>query len=251
VQNFPEIFDVEFTAKMEDDLDRVESSEIGSLEILTQFYDPFQSKLDVAGEKMLSVKGVGIPTDLTCPQCGKALHIKVGKNGHFLACSGYPDCDYSRDYTRDEKGRIQPVEPATEDLTDKSCDKCGRPMVIKRGRYGEFMACSGYPECKNTVSLNSNGSGRPTGVQCPANGCDGELIEKKSRRGKIFYGCNRFPTCDFATWDRPVDKACPACGAGFMVMKKTKRDGAFLACLNPECGHRESLDETPPVPEPN
>ncbi|MGA9478365.1 MAG: type I DNA topoisomerase [Desulfobacterales bacterium] len=244
VDNFPEIFDVEFTARMEDDLDRVESSEIGSLEVLTRFYDPFKSKLDIAGEKMLSVKGVGVPTGLSCPQCAKPLHIKVGKNGHFLACSGYPDCNYSRDYIRDEKGQIQPVEATTEDVTDKTCEKCGRPMVIKRGRYGEFMACSGYPDCKQTLSLNPNGSGKPTGVKCPVKGCDGELIEKTSRRGKIFYGCNRFPTCDFATWDKPVNKVCPGCGAGFMVLKTTKKEGSFLACLNQECGHRESFAES-------
>ncbi len=242
VANFPEIFDVDFTARMEDDLDRVESSEINSFEVLSRFYEPFKSKLSVAGEKMLSVKGVGIPTGLACPQCDKPLHIKVGKNGHFLACSGYPDCTYSRDYTRDEKGRIQPIESAAEEVTDKTCEKCGRPMVIKRGRYGEFMACSGYPECKQTLSLHPNGPGNPTGVTCPVKGCEGELIEKKSRRGKIFYGCNRFPACDFATWDKPVNKACPACGAGFMVIKKTKKEGTFMACLNQACGHRESAD---------
>ncbi|MFY9706732.1 MAG: type I DNA topoisomerase, partial [Desulfobacterales bacterium] len=107
-----------------------------------------------------------------------------------------------------------------------------------------FMACSGYPDCKQTLSLNPNGSGKPTGVNCPVKDCDGEVIEKTSRRGKIFYGCNRFPTCDFATWDKPVNKVCPGCGAGFMVLKTTKKEGSFLACLNQECGHRENLAES-------
>ena len=223
VANFPEIFDVEFTARMEDNLDRIESSEIGILQVLTHFYGPFKSKLDVAGEKMLSVKGVGIPTELNCPECGKQLHIKVGKNGHFLACSGYPECTYSRDYVRDEKGHIQAVELSTEEVTDKTCDKCGSPMIIKRGRYGEFMACSGYPDCKNTLSLNSTGNGKPTGVPCPAQGCDGDLVEKSSKRGKIFYGCNRFPTCDFATWNKPVAKACPQCERQLHGRKKHQK----------------------------
>jgi DNA topoisomerase-1 len=240
VENFPEIFDVEFTARMEDDLDRVESAEIGALEILNRFYQPFQSKLEAAGDNMLSVKGVGIPTKLTCPECGRQLHIKVGKNGHFLACSGYPECSYSRDYTRDEKGNIQPVEPIKEEETGKTCERCGRPMVVKRGRYGEFLACSGYPECKHTQSLNANG-GEPTGVNCPVKGCSGELVRKTSRRGKVFYGCNRFPECDYAIWDRPVDKTCPVCGAAFLVEKTTKKQGTFLTCLTEGCGHRETV----------
>ena len=149
-----------------------------------------------------------------CSRKRKSPGTRLPANHPFLPCSGYPDCNYSRDYIRDEKGRIQPVEAATEEVTDKTCEKCGRPMVIKRGRYGEFMACSGYPDCKQTLSLNPNGSGKSTGVKCPVKGCDGELIEKTSRRGKIFYGCNRFPTCDFATWDKPVNKVCPGCGTG-------------------------------------
>jgi DNA topoisomerase-1 len=242
VANFPEIFDVEFTARMEDDLDRVEAAEIHYLEILNRFYTPFKSKLDVAGEKMLSVKGVGFPTELNCPQCGNPLHIKVGKNGHFLACSGYPQCQYSRDYVRDEKGRIQAVDPASDELTDKNCEKCGRPMVIKRGRYGEFLACSGYPDCKNTLSLNPNGPGQPTGVACPKSGCSGELVEKTSKRGKTFYGCNRFPDCDFASWDKPVAKVCPQCSAPFLVEKTSKKSGTYQSCLTPGCGYREPVD---------
>ena len=242
VANFPEIFDVEFTARMEDDLDRVESSDIDARELLKRFYDPFKSKLETADERMLSVKGVGIPTGLSCPECGKDLHIKVGKNGEFLACSGYPDCSHSSDYTRDEKGRIQPVTLSQEEAADRNCDKCGRPMVVKRGRYGEFFACSGYPECKHTQSIVASDPGRPTGVKCPADQCTGELMEKTSRRGKTFYGCSRFPECDFATWDRPVAAACPECGAGFLVEKSTKREGKKRICMTKGCPHSEPID---------
>ena len=241
VKNFPDVFDVEFTARMEENLDRVESSEAESAEILTQFYHPFQKDLEAASEGMLSVKGVGMPTGLSCPECDKPLNIKVGKNGHFLACSGYPDCNYSRDYTRDEKGIIQAIEISTDDVIDKSCDKCGSPMVIKRGRYGEFLACSAYPDCKNTQSLNSNGTNSKIGVACPQSNCDGEIVERKSKRGKIFYGCNQFPKCEFATWDKPVAQECPQCDAKILVEKTTKKDGTFLACLVKDCDYRKIL----------
>ena len=241
VENFPDIFDVEFTARMEENLDRVESSEVQSSKILSQFYTPFEKELDAATEGMLSVKGVGMPTGLDCPECSKPLHIKVGKNGHFLACSGYPDCSYSRDYTRDEKGNIQPIETSTDEVVDKSCEKCGSPMVIKRGRYGEFVACSAYPDCKNTQSLNSNGANNKIGVKCPQEDCDGEIVERKSKRGKIFYGCSRFPKCEFASWDKPVDKECPACGAKILLEKTTKKDGTFLTCLTNGCDYRKHL----------
>jgi DNA topoisomerase-1 len=192
VENFPDIFSVEFTARLEENLDRVESAEVQSAELLSRFYDPFKDEIEAAAEGMLSVKGVGVATELNCPECGKQLHIKVGKNGHFLACSGYPECSYSRDYERDEKGKIQAIESAVNETTDKLCAKCGNPMVVKRGRYGEFLACSGYPECQYTQSLNSNGSAKPIGVKCPQNGCGGEIVERQSKRGKLFFGCNKF-----------------------------------------------------------
>jgi DNA topoisomerase-1 len=239
VQNFPEIFDVEFTARMEENLDQVESQKIDLLQVLTRFYKPFKKDLDSASEGMLSVKGVGMPTELNCPECKKPLRIKVGKNGHFLACSGYPECTYSSDYTRDEKGHIQPVKPSEEEITDKICGKCGMPMVVKRGRYGDFIACSGYPECKNTQSLNSNGSGKTIGVNCPQKDCTGEVVERSSKRGKLFFGCNRFPECTFATWDKPIDRECPVCGAKFIVEKTTKKEGTFVTCLTEGCGFKE------------
>ncbi|MGA6926498.1 MAG: type I DNA topoisomerase [Desulfosarcina sp.] len=241
VASFPEILDVDFTARMETDLDRVEQSEVQALTILKQFYGPFSRKLTEAVEGMLSVKGVGMPTDLTCPLCQKnPLRIKMGKNGHFLACSGYPECTYSSDYERDEKGIIAPVAAVQNEATDKVCDRCGKPMVIKRGRYGDFLACTGYPECKHTLSLNNGPNAKPTGVACPEKGCDGEIVEKSSKRGKIFYGCNRYPKCDFASWDRPMAKACPVCGSPYLVEKTTKRDGTLHICPNRDCRHRQT-----------
>ncbi|MCU0540021.1 MAG: type I DNA topoisomerase [Desulfobacterales bacterium] len=241
VMSFPDVFDVEFTARMETHLDLVESDQLNSQEVLSQFYTPFRKDLDAAAEKMVSIKGVGFPTGLACPACGKRLHIKIGKNGHFLACSGYPACTHSSDYTRDEKGHIQPVTPPPEEVTDKVCAKCGRPMVLKKGRYGDFLACSGFPECKNTQSLSANGAGKSIGVACPEAGCTGEIVEKSSKRGKVFYGCNRYPECSFASWDKPVARPCPACGAPFLVERTTKKSGTVHSCLNPECRFKEQV----------
>jgi len=224
---------------MEDDLDRIESADVDSLEILTRFYTPFKKELDEASNRMLSLKGVGQSTDLACPMCNSKLHIKVGKNGHFLGCSGYPDCTYTRNYTRDEKGKIRPIEPAGEEVSDASCLKCGLPMVVKQGKYGSFLACSGYPDCNHTQSVFANNAGRETGVNCPEKECNGNLVQRKSKRGKIFYGCSRFPDCTYAIWDKPIAKDCPGCGAPFMVEKSTKKQGTLLSCQNKACGYKE------------
>jgi len=239
VESFPNIFNVDFTARMEDDLDRIEGMDAKALDVLSRFYESFKKELDKASEEMLSVKGVGFPTGLKCPECGNELKIKVGKNGHFLACSSYPECSYSRDYQRDEKGAILPVSPPSSEATDLVCEKCHKPMVLKHGKYGDFFACSGYPDCKNTQSSNTNGRTQTTGIKCPENNCSGEIFEKKSKRGKTFFGCSRFPECKFATWDKPVAKECPSCGAKFLLEKTTKKSGSYDYCITVECGYRE------------
>jgi len=226
VESFPDVFDVEFTANMENHLDRIEAAEVDYSEILTQFYDAFKRELEAASTSMLSVKGIGFSTDLTCPQCNSRLHIRMGKNGQFLGCSNYPECTYTRNYTRDEKGVIHPIEPSSDQTSDRICDKCGKPMLIKEGKYGTFYACSGYPDCKNTQSTNSNNSGKKTGVHCPEQGCEGELVQRSSKRGKIFYGCSRFPDCTFATWDKPVAKECPECGAKCKISDRKNNEKA-------------------------
>ena len=239
VESFPDVFDVEFTARMEDDLDRVEASEVNSLEILVRFYDSFEKELEAASKDMLSLKAVGMPTDLVCPKCNSKLTIRVGKNGHFLGCSRYPECTYTRNYTRDEKGVIHPVEPPSDETSDRVCEKCGKSMLIKQGKYGTFYACSGYPECKNTQSVVSNNGGQTTGVNCPEQDCGGTLVQRKSKRGKIFYGCSNFPDCNFAVWDKPVAKECPECGARFLLEKTTKKQGTFQTCQTKGCGYKQ------------
>jgi len=249
VASFPDIFDVAFTARMEDELDRIEAGSIRANDALERFYNYFKKRLDEAAEGMLSMKGQGLATGIQCPRCkSHELHIKMGRNGLFLACSGYPDCTFSGNYTRDEKGRIVFKMPGESQVSDEKCEKCGRPMLIKEGKYGTFLACSGYPECKNTRSVNGNGE--DTGIACPRPDCTGTLVKRTSRRGRVFYGCSRFPECDFAIWDKPVDRKCPQCGAPILVERSTKRDGRFLACTNRECGYREPLpseeEKTPP-----
>ena len=243
VANFTDIFGVDFTARMEDNLDRIETAEIDALSVLKSFYGPFEADLARAVDQMLSMRGIGMPVGLNCPECGTGqLHIKVGKNGEYLACNRYPQCRYTRNYLRDEKGRIQPLEPRQEAPSEQVCEKCGQPMRIKEGRFGPFLACSGYPECRHTGSLNGPGSAEPTGVACPANGCDGQLVARKSKRGKVFYGCSRYPDCYYAIWDKPVPIDCPGCGAPFLVERTTKKEGTFLACLDRACGHRQAIE---------
>lgn len=239
VVSFPEVFDVEFTARMESDLDRIEAAELDAQTILERFYERLSQSLEQAETKMISVKGQGVPTELGCPACGtRKLHIKMGKNGHFLACSGYPECRFTSDYIRDEKGHICIVERPAVEQTDRVCDRCGAPMVMRNGKFGPFLACSAYPQCKNTVSLQNETNGKDTGVPCPQAGCDGHLVQRTSKRGKTFYGCSRYPDCTFAMWDKPIAKPCPACAAPFLVEKTSKAKGTRHVCLN--CGYEEA-----------
>ena len=157
--------------------------------------------------------------------------IKWGKNGHFIACSGYPDCKNTKEFKRDEAGAIQLV--AAERSTEK-CDLCGSEMLVKQGRFGKFLACSRYPECRGTKSIS-------TGVPCPQKDCGGHIVEKRSRTGRTFFGCSKYPTCNFALWDRPVARPCPMCQAPFLV-EKVRKAGSFVQCNTKECGYRENAE---------
>lgn len=247
VESFPDLLNIDFTAKFEDDLDKIERSDLDILKVLQDFYSKFEKDLETAEENMLSIKGVGLDANMKCPECNEGnLKIKVGKNGPFIACDKYPDCKFSSNYERDEKGRIQLVKqeiPEEALQTDKDCPECGKKMVVKQGRFGPFFACSGYPDCKHTESLPSSHKTSKTGVKCPEKGCDGEIVEKRSRRGKIFYGCNKYPDCKFAIWDKPVNKACPSCNAPFLIEKETKKEGKVHKCMNKTCGFKEPVLE--------
>ena len=250
VKSFPEIVSTDFTAQMEERLDEVEEGRQEWVRLLQDFYVPFEKDLEKAKIEMRDVKREEIPTEHNCEKCGKTMVIKWGRNGHFLACSGYPECRNTKEYTRAADGTITVV--ATTRETDEKCPTCGSPMIIRRGRFGEFMACCKYPECKTTSPIS-------IGVMCPKEGCGGYLTEKRSRRGKVFFGCANYSKtkCDFVSWDRPVPRPCPQCSAPFVVEKVSKA-GVRLRCLKEGCGwsaDKEDLDAeaaaspTPPPPD--
>ncbi|MBW2654007.1 MAG: type I DNA topoisomerase [Deltaproteobacteria bacterium] len=236
---FPNILNISFTAQMENNLDDVGKGSLEEVQLLTDFYASFKKSLEAANDDMISVKGVGVPTELSCPSCGKQLNIKIGRNGHFIACTGYPDCSFTSNYLRDEKGNISIVEKIIDNTKVKDCIKCGKPMVQKEGRFGLFLACTGYPECKHTESVNGGQNGKDIGLKCPETDCSGTIVERKSRRGKLFFGCSNYPNCTFASWDMPVDKSCPDCNSPYLVEKKTKKEGKILKCPNKDCGFKE------------
>ncbi|MCW8799538.1 MAG: type I DNA topoisomerase [Desulfobacter sp.] len=250
VSAFPNLLDISFTAQMETNLDDVEQGKLNEVDLLKAFYSDFKTTLDNATDNMVSVKGVGIETDIKCPLCGKPVNIKIGKNGHFLACTGYPECSFTSNYTRDEKGNIEIVEKIQDSEPVNDCPKCGKPMVMKDGRFGLFIACTGYPECKHTESVAQENSSKDTGVPCPEKGCDGTIVEKHSKRGKIFYGCSKYPDCTFATWDKPVNESCPDCGSPYLLEKETKRDGKIHKCPDRSCGFKKSVLPVPEKEEP-
>jgi DNA topoisomerase-1 len=236
VKAFPRVIDVAFTAGMEEQLDEIAEGASDWVKVLSDFYAPFKVELVAAEAQMRDVKREETPTDLKCDRCGSPMVIKWGKMGRFLACSGYPECKNTMDFEQQPDGTIVPVK---EQVTDKLCEKCGRPMAIKRGRFGRFLACTGYPECKSSQPLS-------LGIPCP-NGCGGELTERRTRRGKIFYGCNRYPECTFAAWDKPLLEKCPECGSPYLVQRYSKREGPYIACPNSlkggSCTYRRNVVE--------
>jgi DNA topoisomerase-1 len=240
VESFPDILNESFTAGLENDLDLVEAGDRDWLSVTRGFYTPFRADLDRATVEMRDVKRDVEETDLHCETCGKTLVIKWGRNGEFLACSGYPDCKFTGNFTRDTGGEIK-IE--TPEETGEICEKCNSPMVFKFGKFGKFLGCSKYPECRNVKSTRKT---VPVGIACPAAplGCgEGQLLQKVSRRGKVFYGCDQYPKCKFATWDRPIESPCPQCSAPFVVEKTTKRAGTVRRCPSEGCDYSESVGE--------
>jgi DNA topoisomerase I len=236
VDSFPDILNVEFTAGMENVLDKVEEGKEDWKKAMKRFYVSFSRDLKKAETEMRDVKREEVPTEVPCEKCGAMMVVKWGRNGQFLACPRYPDCKNTKNFTRGPNGDVQVVE---EVEVDETCEECGRPMQIRWGKYGRFLGCTGYPECKNMRSLE-----KPVdlGVRCPQ--CqEGNLQERKSRRGKIFYGCSRYPDCNFATWDRPVAEKCPQCGEPVLVEKVTKRSGRMRYCRKKECGYKVQLTQ--------
>ena len=273
VENFKDIFDPQYTARLEEELDEIEDGKERWTDALNEFYTKFERDLQYAEKHMENVKRMEKPTDEKCERCGSPLVIKWGKHGSFYACSAYDKNDPSScTFTKENPIDLPDLDTAdTQDTAhEEYCENCGRPMVLKRGRFGQFMACTGYPDCKTTRRLDQakrvpdipldekcpqcgrnlllrhgrfgefvSCSGYPKckwvkqnfiGVKCPQ--CaDGELVEKKARRGNIFYGCSNYPKCDFTSAFRPVAEKCPECGSPYLL-EKILKDGVFLVCPN-------------------
>ena len=276
LESFDDLFDTTYTARMEAELDEIEEGKLDWRTAMSDFYQRFEKDLEHAATHMTDIKRMERPTDFICEKCGKPMVIKWGKHGSFIACTGYPDCTNTREIAE---------EGATEQDETVYCDNCGRPMVLKKGRFGQFLACSGYPDCKTTKQLGEAQKPKDVpleedcpqcggklvkkygrfgefvacgnypkckyvkqktiGVKCP-NCSEGEVIERRSKRGKTFYGCNRYPACEFVAWGKPIAEKCPDCGGGYLIEKFLK-SGAFAQCPNAECKFKKPLDVAPPV----
>ena len=242
VKNFPDILDVQFTSQMENNLDQIEEGKMNWIRVLENFYQPFAEALIKARAEMKQVKGLGLKTDIVCLQCGQPMTIRLGKNGPFLACSGYPGCKQTMNFTRDERGKIQPQEEAPEAASEKNCPQCEKPMVVRKGKFGAFWACSGYPQCRETQPLIPGGQAPataaavpvPTGQLCPQ--CGGAMLLKKNRFGGEFLACEKYPKCKTArSLETDIPCANPNC-TGKLVPRMTKRGLRFYGCSRyPEC----------------
>ena len=276
---FDDILDVNYTRELEEDLDKIESGASNYVKTLESFYKKFQKDLKRAAKDMPNMKeGYEPDPPVACDKCGKPMVIKAGKFGLFLACSGYPECGNTRE--------LETPEPGAEGEIEETCENCGKPMVVKRGRFGQFLACTGYPDCKTTRKIITTKQGitaakpdqildekcpkcgsnlvvkqgrfgeftactsyptckyvkqKSTGVLCPKDG--GDIVERKSRRGKVFFGCANYPDCDFTLWNRPIAEKCPDCGAPFLVEKITKKHGRQLVCNTEECSYARQAEE--------
>jgi len=236
VESFPDILNVEFTAGMEDELDKIEEGKEKWTKAMKRFYTPFSRDLKRAEKEMRDVKRQEVPTEIDCDKCGAKMVIKWGRNGEFLACPQYPECKSTKNFKRSDSGGI---EVAVEEEVNETCGECGRPMLLRWGKFGKFLGCSGYPECKNIQPLE-----KPVdlGIKCPE--CkEGNIKERKSRWGKVFYGCDKYPECKFASWDKPMPTACPDCDSPILVEKVTKRAGRTHRCYKKECGYSIQVAE--------
>jgi len=305
VASFGDIVDVGYTARMEEELDEIEEGRLNWIAALREFQKKFEADLVRAKKEMRDVKREAIPTDQICEKCGKPMVLKWGRFGQFLACSGYPECKNTREIgsvaeaepdagstdmpAAAKTAKVKTAAPDPIETEAEPCQKCGRPMVLKRGRFGAFLACSGYPECKTTrkivVGKEGKAEAKPevlldepcpkcgsklaikqgrfgeftscsnypkcryikmkeTGVDCPECG-KGKIVERKSKRGKLFFGCDRYPDCGFVLWNRPVAKPCPNCHSPYLVEKVTKKEGRRLLCEQDGCGYVEQVEEAP------
>lgn len=243
---FADIINPGFTASMESSLDRIEEGEVDWVHVLSDFYEPFIKDLRRAEAE---VERVQIESDMRCEKCGEKMVVRLGRSGKFLACSAYPECKSTVNIPEEiflfangiPKAPLAIAELISQyegeekneaELIDEKCEKCGAPMQIRTGRFGKFIACSNYPACKNTRPIVKD-----IGVACPKPDCNGRMLEKKSKRGRIFYGCSNYPECDLTTWAKPTGELCPECKAP-LVWHATKKTGKFIKCSGKGCKYK-------------
>ncbi|MBM4128696.1 MAG: type I DNA topoisomerase [Nitrospira sp.] len=232
VEKFPDLIDAGFTAKMEDKLDRIEDGKLKWVKVVKDFYNPFNRDLEEVIKIKGKIKPKDIPTDSTCELCGLPMVIRWGRHGRFLACSGFPKCKNTKPLAaRESTGKVS-KERAPVQQTDEICEQCGSPMVIRSGRYGNFLACSRFPECKNTRSLS-------TGLKCPQDG--GDIIGRRSKKGRPYWGCSNYPQCKFFLWYKPIPEKCPVCGAAFLLEKRDRTGASTHFCHDRKCGYRGEI----------
>ncbi len=229
ISHFGELFDYDYTAKLERDLDSIEEGSADWIKTLEAFYVGFKDSLKKAAVEMKDLRKNGEKTDEVCSECGHPMIVKWGRFGKFLSCSNFPKCRNTKPIEGEENNgpNGKPAE------SDETCDKCGSKMVVKEGRYGSFLACSAYPTCKNTKPISVS-----VGVKCPSCG-KGDVVEKRTRKGRMFYGCNCYPECEFVSWQKPVAEVCPDCGSKYLLEKTTRKDGTVHFCPNKECGYKK------------
>jgi DNA topoisomerase-1 len=217
---FRDIFEIDFTARMETELDKVDEGQDDWRDVVKLFYEPLTVDLEAIKGKRAELKQqLQEESEEVCANCGKKLIKKWGKNGQFLACPGFPECRYTR-----------PIE--ADEVIDRKCPKCGGELVFRNGRFGRFIACKKYPACRYTEAIT-------LGIACPMEGCGGQITEKKTRRGRLFYGCSNYPKCTYASWDKPTGQRCPVCSKAYLVEKDSKKRGRYLKC--PSCRHEVPL----------
>ena len=234
--HFTKYVDYDFTARLEDELDSVSRGEKDWIPLMKEFWQPFK---DLVVDKESSVSRSEVTTealDEECPKCGKTLNIRLGRRGRFVGCTGYPECDY----TRNIDGDGNQSEP--EIVEGRNCPECESPLIIRSGRYGKFIGCSSYPDCKYIEPLEKP---EDSGITCPK--CNkGTILKRKSRRGKIFFSCSTYPDCDYAIWNQPVEGPCPECNWPILSIKTTKKRGTERVCPQQECTFSEpwELEDT-------
>ncbi len=238
VKHFPEVVDYKFTAKMEDNLDEIAEGKIKWVPVLREFYQPFKKNLLSKYQSIKKGDLINEKSDEVCEKCGSPMIIKTGRYGKFLACSGFPKCKNIKSLKKENgaagnnvENNNQPVKKEPM-VSDQTCEKCGSPMLIRESKFGKFLACSGYPKCKNTKPLDYG-----TGVKCPE--CkQGEMVARRTRSRRTFYACNRYPDCKFAVWSKPTGEKCPQCGSLMVEGAKGK-----VRCSKKGCGKEEGIKE--------